>query len=180
MLPMVTALNRHGMPSGWITGIARVKRMALASVLLCVGVSALAATSEHYRVLLLHSFRQSAPVNSDWYSGIARGFERVPDLRVDIDVETLDMGLARDESYVEELRGVYRHKYADPKPQLIIATYTPALRFPEFRSCPWARTASSLRGGNFPRMSPVLQPSLTSRARWRWHCESIPARSTSR
>jgi len=103
--------------------------MALASVLLCVAVSASAATGEHYRVLLLHSFRQSAPVNADWYSGIARGFERVPGLRVDIDVETLDMGLARDESYFEGLKLVYRRKYADPKPQLIIATYTPALRF---------------------------------------------------
>ncbi len=82
-----------------------------------------------YRVLVLHSFRNSLPVNTDWSRGLVRGFTSVPGLLVEIDSETLDLSRFRDANYVKGLLDIYRHKYGDRKPDLIIPTYTPAFRF---------------------------------------------------
>jgi hypothetical protein len=101
----------------------------LALMLFCTAAAVSAAPNGPYRVLVLHSFRNSLPVNTDWSNGIVRGFTSVPDLLVEIDSETLDLSRFRDANYVSNLLDIYRHKYGDRQPDLIIPTYTPALRF---------------------------------------------------
>jgi hypothetical protein len=103
--------------------------MALALLLFCAAAAAVPAPNEPYRVLLLHSFRNSLPVNTDWYNGLVRGFTSAPNVLVEIDTETLDLSRFRDEKYLSDVRDIYRRKYSDPKPHLIIPTYTPALQF---------------------------------------------------
>jgi signal transduction histidine kinase len=100
-------------------------------VLLLVRVAAAGApeTKEPYRVLVLNSFRNSLPVNTDWYKGLVRGFTAVPGVEVWVDTETLDLARVRDESYLRDLGDIFRRKYVNPKPQLIVPTYTPALQF---------------------------------------------------
>jgi hypothetical protein len=58
--------------------------------LICALASAKPVADKHYRVLVLHSFRNSLPVNMDWYRGIVGGFESASDLRIDVDIESLD------------------------------------------------------------------------------------------
>jgi signal transduction histidine kinase len=104
----------------------------LALMLLCSSAVAAAAPDEPYRVLVLHSFRNILPANTDWYNGIVRGFTSVPDVQVEIDVEVPDLsrfGGDNENEYFSELLDIYRHEYRDHPPQLIISTYTPALQF---------------------------------------------------
>ena len=112
-----------------ITGIPARVIPALALLLFCAAAAAVPAPNEPYRVLLLHSFRNSLPVNTDWYNGLVRGFTSAPNVLVEIDTETLDLSRFRDEKYMSDVRDIYRRKYSDPKPHLIIPTYTPALQF---------------------------------------------------
>ena len=104
----------------------------LALMLLCSSAVAASVPDQPYRVLVLHSFRNILPANTDWYNGIVRGFTSVPDVRVEIDVEVPDLsrfGEENENEYFSELLAIYRHKYRDHPPQLIIPTYTPALQF---------------------------------------------------
>jgi signal transduction histidine kinase len=107
--------------------------VAIRSVLLLVlslsWADAIPARDTPYRVLVLHSFRNSLPVNTDWYRGIVRGFGSAYDLRIDIDIESLDLPRFSDPGYIADLVQVYRRKYAGNLPDLIIPTYTPALEF---------------------------------------------------
>jgi signal transduction histidine kinase len=98
-------------------------------VLFCASAVSVAENREPYRVLVLNSYRNSLPVNADWYNGLVRGFTTVPDAEVWLDTETLDLARVRDAGYLSNLGHIFHHKYGDPKPQLIISTDTPALRF---------------------------------------------------
>lgn len=84
---------------------------------------------EPYRVLLLHSHGSSLPANTDWHNGILRGFASAPDMQVQIDVEAPDLTRVDDADYGAELRRSYALKYRDYRPELVIATYTPAFEF---------------------------------------------------
>jgi signal transduction histidine kinase len=102
---------------------------ALALTLVCIATAAAPVPDKHYRVLVLHTFRQSLPINTDWYTGIVRGFESASALRVDIDIEGLDLTRFSDPGYIADLLEIFRRKYAGNVPDLIIPTYTPALAF---------------------------------------------------
>jgi hypothetical protein len=91
----------------------------------CAAAAAVPTTNEPYRVLVLHSYRNSLPINTDWYNGLVRGSLSDPGMDVWIDVETLDLARVRDEGYLNSLGGIFRRKYADPKPQLIIPRICP-------------------------------------------------------
>jgi signal transduction histidine kinase len=106
-------------------------------MLLCSAATAVLEAKEPYRVLVLHSFRSSLPVTSDWYAGIVRGFASAPDLHVEIDSESpnlarlinTDSTQIADKGRLTWLLDFYRKNYQDRKPHLIIPTDTPALRF---------------------------------------------------
>lgn len=117
------------MGAGNDTGITATAFLSLALVLFCVAAPAAQVTDKPYRVLVLHSLRNSLPVNTDWYTGIVRGFESASDLRIDIDIEAPDLTRFSDPGYIADLLELYRRKYAGNVPNLIIPTYTPALEF---------------------------------------------------
>lgn len=110
----------------------RIRILAHLAVLLVVSLAptgAALARDEPFQVLVLHSFRQSLPVNTDWYSGILAGFASAPDLRINIEVEALDLDRHSEAGYVPRLTEIIRSKYADVRFDLIIPTYTLALKF---------------------------------------------------
>jgi hypothetical protein len=78
------------MRAGSHTGITARALLTLVLILYCVAVPGAPVVDKHFQVLVLHSYRHSLPVNTDWYRGIVRAFAWAPDLRIDIEVETLD------------------------------------------------------------------------------------------
>ena len=102
---------------------------ALALILFFASPAAASAQGEPYRVLVIHSFRSSLPVNTAWYDGIVRGFTSASDLRIEIDIETPDLTRFNDRDYVRSLLSLYRQKYRGQELDLIIPTYTPAFKF---------------------------------------------------
>jgi signal transduction histidine kinase len=86
---------------------------------------------------LLHSYGTSLPVTADWYEGIVRGFSSAPGVEVAIDTEApdlarfvnMDAASYADRQQLNWLLDFYRKNYQGRKPDLIISTDTPALRF---------------------------------------------------
>ncbi|MFO1415050.1 MAG: ABC transporter substrate binding protein [Burkholderiales bacterium] len=87
------------------------------------------ARNEPYRVLLLHSFRTALPINASFTAGISKGLAASAMGGVEIDSESLDLSRFDDEVYVGKLKEVFRLKYRERRPDLIVPTYTPALQF---------------------------------------------------
>jgi signal transduction histidine kinase len=104
-------------------------RSILALILICAWPVAAQDMGESYRVLILNSFRNSAPITEDWYNGLVRGFSLAPDLRVEIDTESPDLAHFMATDHVGDLVEFYRRNYHDRAPHLIVPAYTPALRF---------------------------------------------------
>jgi signal transduction histidine kinase/ABC-type uncharacterized transport system substrate-binding protein len=112
-------------------------RSVLVLLLSLVCATAAPAGEGPYRVLVLHSFRSSLPVTADWYAGIVRGFFSAPGLDVEIDSEApdlkrfedMDAASFTDKQKLNWLLEFYRKNYQYRKPDLIMPTDTPALRF---------------------------------------------------
>lgn len=103
--------------------------LRLVAVVLCVwSALAAAAPDEPKRVLLLHSFRTALPINAAYTSGVVKGLDPAGEYRLELDTETLDLSRVDDDDYVHKLIEIYRLKYRAAPPDLIIPTYTPALR----------------------------------------------------
>ena len=100
----------------------------LALLLLVLASASASALSEPKQVLILQSFRNAMPVNSDFFAGIREGLDLPINLPVVIDSEDLDLSRINDEEYVRKLIEIYALKYRASPPNLIIATETPAAR----------------------------------------------------
>jgi signal transduction histidine kinase len=87
------------------------------------------AQDEAPEVLVLHSFRTTNPVNIDWQTGIVKGLASGTNQLIQIDVEAPDLSRFEDAAYMSDIIDIYRRKYRDQQPDLIIPTYTPALKF---------------------------------------------------
>lgn len=98
----------------------------LVLLLLVLASTSTSALSEAKRILILQSFRNALPINSEFFEGIREGLDLSPDLPVDIDSEALDLSRLNDERYIRKLVEIYELKYHAKPPDLIIATYTPA------------------------------------------------------
>jgi len=140
MMILSRVLTRHTVRSGYRTHrrgmhmtidarACSMRLLILLVLLLSAPTAAAPAQDAPYRVLLIHSFRSSLPVNTDWYNGIVRGLNSVPELQFEIDIETPDLDRFGVADYVSNLLDIYQHKYHDNLPDLIIPTYTPALEF---------------------------------------------------
>ena len=80
-------------------------------------------------VLVLSSTRSTSPVAYQWERGIRSVLEAEPSYRIKIDIEYLDSARFNDDRYVQLLRDLYRHKYSNSKPDLIIPVYNQAFDF---------------------------------------------------
>lgn len=103
--------------------------LIVALVLALVPAAVGTAKDRSYRVLVLHSHRISLQVNNDWVDGLVQGFTTATDVRIEIDIETPDLTRLDDVEYANSLRHILDRKYRDKPPDLIIPTYTPALKF---------------------------------------------------
>lgn len=135
----------------------------LALLLITLTSIAAAARDDPYRVLLLHSFRSALPINADVSDGILKGINPNADIRIEFDTENLDLSRVDDEAYIRKLIEIYQLKFRARQPDVIIATYTPALQFllkhgPE--AFPGVPVVFS--GAEFPRGDrPSLPPNVT-------------------
>ena len=119
----IPGVRTHAVPAIFL-------KILLAFALAPLGPSTPAtAVEEPSRVLVLSSFRNSMPINADWYAGLVRGFSSATDLRIEIDTEYPDLSSLGDSNYVDQLLDVYRHTYRERQPHLVIPVYTPALQF---------------------------------------------------
>jgi signal transduction histidine kinase len=100
----------------------------LSLLLLVLASASAAALSEPKRILILQTFRNALPINSEFFAGIREGLDLSPNLPVDIDSEALDLSRVNDERYIRKLVEIYGLKYHAKPPDLIIATYTPAVQ----------------------------------------------------
>ncbi|MEJ2122904.1 MAG: ABC transporter substrate binding protein, partial [Alphaproteobacteria bacterium] len=100
----------------------------LALLLLALGSASASELSRPTRILLLHSFRNALPINSEFSAGIREGLDLPADQPVEIDSEALDLPGVNDEEYVRKLIEILGRKYRDSPPNLIVVTYTPAMR----------------------------------------------------
>ena len=85
--------------------------------------------SQPKNILVLFSFRPTLPVASEWDRGIRSIFKAEPNLKVDVNIEYLNLLRFNDPNYIKMIFNVFRHKYFESKPDLIIAVYEPALDF---------------------------------------------------
>ena len=75
----------------------------LSLLLLVLASAGASALSEPKRVLILQSFRNALPINSEFFAGIREGLDLPTALPVQIDSETLDLSMVHDEEYVRKL-----------------------------------------------------------------------------
>ena len=80
-------------------------------------------------VLVLASYKSTAPVGYLWDRGIRSVFEAKTSQRIETHVEYLDLNSFNDEHYIRILQDVLQHKYAKSTPDLIIPIYNRALGF---------------------------------------------------
>jgi signal transduction histidine kinase len=101
----------------------------LAPLLLVLASASASAQDEPKLVLVLHSMRDSMPVNSEFAAGIREGLDLSPDSPAEIATDTLDLESVHDEEYIRRLIEVNRLRYQNQSPSLVITTYTWATRF---------------------------------------------------
>ena len=112
-----------------LRGATSIMGLRVLALLLLVVASASASTpSESKRILILQTFSNAMPINSEFLTGIREGLDLPPNLPVDIYSEALDLSRVNDEKYVRKLVEIFGLKYRASPPDLIIATYTPAAR----------------------------------------------------
>jgi len=75
---------------------------------------------ERKNILVLFSFRPTLPVAAQWDQGIRSVFEAEHEPKTIINIEHLDLTHFNDEKHVQLLLDLYRHKYSNNKPDLII------------------------------------------------------------
>lgn len=75
---------------------------------------------ERKHILILFSFRPTLPVAFQWDRGLRKVFENNSAIHPVINIEYLDITHFGNQQHVNMLLDLYRHKYTNPKPDLII------------------------------------------------------------
>ena len=111
--------------------IPLVKTLLLILSLLVLINSTLLASQETKakRVLVLASYKATAPVAHLWNRGIQSVFESQNFNQFDIDIEYLDLISFNDDRYIQLMRDKLRHKLLKFRPDLVVPIYNRALGF---------------------------------------------------
>jgi len=111
--------------------IPLVKTLLLILSLLVLINSSLLASQETKpkKVLVLASYKATAPVAHLWNRGIQSVFESENTSRIDISIEYLDLNSFNDDRYIQLLRDKLRHKSLKFRPDLVMPIYNRALGF---------------------------------------------------
>ena len=94
-----------------------------------VGVSFGAQPIEQKKALMLFPFRPTLPVASRWHKNVASILGAESGIRVDLDIEYLDLSRFSDPVYLQMMLDIFRYKGSESRPDLIVAVYEPAFNF---------------------------------------------------
>ena len=84
---------------------------------------------EREKVLVLFTFRSTLPASVQYDRGLRSVFEKSNNPKTVLNIEFMDLSHHMDNEHSRMLRDVYRIKYSDPSPDLIIAVAQPAVEF---------------------------------------------------
>ena len=107
------------------------KTLFLVMSLLILFYSPLSALQETKpkKVLVLASYKATAPVAHLWNRGIQSVFESENSNRIDFNIEYLDLNSFNDDRYIQLLHDQLKYKFLEFRPDLIIPIYNRALGF---------------------------------------------------
>lgn len=85
--------------------------------------------NEPKSVLILYSLGHVFPATAQWDRGIRSVFKDQEDMIIKVDTEHLDLSRYNDADYVQMMADIFRYKYSESKPDLIIAVFEHAFDF---------------------------------------------------
>ena len=111
--------------------IFSVKTLILVLSLLVLIDSALLASqgTKPKKILVLASYKTTAPVAHLWNRGIQSVFESENSSKISINIEYLDLNSFNDDGYIQLLRDKLRHQFLKFRPDLVMPIYNRALGF---------------------------------------------------
>ena len=99
-------------------------------VLICFYPASLHAIEENNKtVLILYSFGPSYPAIIQWDRGIRTVFASQNDIHTNILAEYLDLSRYNEPDYIQNIIELFKYKYTDAQPDLIITVFEPAINF---------------------------------------------------
>jgi signal transduction histidine kinase len=99
------------------------------ALLLVLASASASAQPEPKRILLLNSYRSALPANREFAEKIREQLDLPPMVAVEFNTDTLNLAMDHDDNFVQNLLEVYRVKYHASPPDLVIATFGPAVQF---------------------------------------------------
>lgn len=84
---------------------------------------------EHKTVLILYSLGHVFPATAKWDQSIRTVFRTQQDIIIKVNTEHLDLSRYNDSDYIRMMMDIFRYKYLESKPDLIIAVFDPAYDF---------------------------------------------------
>lgn len=107
-----------------------MKQLVLLFVIFCLYAGMLHAQDKKKKtVLILYSFSQSYPVTSQLDKSIRSVFNAQQDIEISINTEHLELSKYNDSTYIEKVVDLFKYKYVDEQPDLIITVIEPAFNF---------------------------------------------------
>jgi len=99
-------------------------------ILICFYPASLHAIEKDKKtVLILYSFGPSYPATVQWDRGIRTVFASQNDIHTNILAEYLDLSHFNEPDYIQNIIELFKYKYADAQPDLIITVFEPAINF---------------------------------------------------
>lgn len=119
--PLTSSLTSH---------LLRKALLAFLTILLFFNSHALGSQeNRHKTVLIVYSLGHMYPVMANWDRNIWFVFRNQQDLNIKVNTENLDLSLYHDSDYIRRTVDIFRYRYLESKPDLIIAVFEPAFDF---------------------------------------------------
>jgi PAS domain S-box-containing protein len=119
--PLTSSLTSH---------LLRKALLAFLTILLFLNSHALGSQeNRHKTVLIVYSLGHMYPVMANWDRNIWFVFRNQQDINIKVNTENLDLSLYHDSDYIRRTVDIFRYRYLESKPDLIIAVFEPAFDF---------------------------------------------------
>ena len=119
--PLTSSLTSH---------LLRKALLAFLTILLFFNSHALGSQeNRHKTVLIVYSLGHMYPVMANWDRNIWFVFRNQQDINIKVNTENLDLSLYHDSDYIRRTVDIFRYRYLESKPDLIIAVFEPAFDF---------------------------------------------------
>jgi PAS domain S-box-containing protein len=119
--PLTSSLTSH---------LLKKALLAFLTILLFFNSHALGSQeNRHKTVLIVYSLGHMYPVMANWDRNIWFVFRNQQDINIKVNTENLDLSLYHDSDYIRRTVDIFRYRYLESKPDLIIAVFEPAFDF---------------------------------------------------